>query len=228
MNRSSTNEPNERRATSEETPLLQQDTPVQYVTLPTPPVSDQDISWASIPRKGQLAVILFARLAEPISERPLTSYLFYQLRWFDPSLDASEIARQAGYLTAAFAAAQCLTSMWWGRAADDPRLGRKRVLLIGLSAGVLNGNVGVLRTMISEIVVDKRHQARAFLLLPMCFNVGVIIGPLLSGFLADPINALSSLFGPGSFFAELSVRPPQLVLRHHPWSSSTWDYLGPR
>ncbi|KAI8648386.1 hypothetical protein LRP88_02154 [Fusarium phalaenopsidis] len=222
-NHSSANKPDERRATSEETPLLQQDPPAQYVTLPAPPVSDQDISWASIPKKGQLAVILFARLAEPISERSLTSYLFYQLRWFDPSLDASEIARQAGYLTAAFAAAQCLTSMWWGRAADDPRLGRKRVLLIGLSgtaisalgmgfakslhtafffrclAGALNGNVGVLRTMISEIVVDKRHQARAFLLLPMCFNVGVIIGPLLSGFLADPIHALSSLFGPGSF-----------------------------
>lgn len=34
----------------------------------------------------------------------------------------------------------------------------------------------------------------------MCFNVGVIIGPLLSGFLADPIHSLPSLFGPGSVF----------------------------
>lgn len=33
----------------------------------------------------------------------------------------------------------------------------------------------------------------------MCFNVGVIIGPLLSGFLADPVHSLPSLFGPGSF-----------------------------
>lgn len=32
----------------------------------------------------------------------------------------------------------------------------------------------------------------------MCFNVGVIIGPLLSGFLADPIHSLPSIFGPGS------------------------------
>lgn len=32
----------------------------------------------------------------------------------------------------------------------------------------------------------------------MCFNVGVIIGPLLSGFLADPIHSLPSVFGPGS------------------------------
>ena len=32
----------------------------------------------------------------------------------------------------------------------------------------------------------------------MCFNVGVIIGPFLSGFLADPVQSLPSLFGPGS------------------------------
>ena len=34
----------------------------------------------------------------------------------------------------------------------------------------------------------------------MCFNVGVIIGPLLSGFLADPVHSLPGLFGPGSLF----------------------------
>jgi hypothetical protein len=32
----------------------------------------------------------------------------------------------------------------------------------------------------------------------MCFNVGVIIGPLLTGFLADPVHTLPKLFGPGS------------------------------
>ena len=32
----------------------------------------------------------------------------------------------------------------------------------------------------------------------MCFNIGVIIGPILGGFLADPINTFPSLFGPNS------------------------------
>ncbi|KAH8202403.1 hypothetical protein TruAng_003476 [Truncatella angustata] len=169
-------------------------------------------------------MIVFARLAEPLAARSLSSYLFYQLRWFDASLPDSAIANQAGLLTAAFSAAQCVTAMFWGHAADNPLFGRKRVLLIGLLGtcvsalgmgfarsyataiffrcvqGALNGNIGVLRTMVSEIIVDKRYQSRAFLLLPMCFNVGVIIGPLIGGLLADPVISLPSVFGPGSVF----------------------------
>ncbi|KAF6822656.1 major facilitator superfamily transporter [Colletotrichum plurivorum] len=203
---------------AEQTPLLG-----NHGDPPAAPKAEA-ISWVSMPNKWQLAVIVFARLAEPLSERSLTSYLYFQLQWFNSDLDPSEIPKQAGYLTAVFAAAQCLTAMWWGHAADNPRLGRKRVLLIGLTgsamsalgmafsrslaaafffrfcAGALNGNIGVLRTMVSEIVEDKRYQSRAFLLLPMCFNVGVIIGPLMSGFLADPVHTLPGLFGPGSLF----------------------------
>jgi hypothetical protein len=36
-----------------------------------------------------------------------------------------------------------------------------------------------MRTMISEIIKEKKFQSRAFLLLPMTFNVGVIVGPIL-------------------------------------------------
>lgn len=32
----------------------------------------------------------------------------------------------------------------------------------------------------------------------MCFNVGVVIGPILGGFLADPIQSFPNVFGPGS------------------------------
>lgn len=32
----------------------------------------------------------------------------------------------------------------------------------------------------------------------MCFNIGVIIGPILGGSLADPVNSFPWLFGPGS------------------------------
>lgn len=81
-------------------------------------------------------------------------------------------------MAGSFALAQLTTAMLWGRFSD--RSGRKRVLLIGLSGtafsclgfgfaqsfrqalvfrmigGALNGNVGVMRTMISEIVKEKK------------------------------------------------------------------------
>lgn len=138
------------------------------------------VTWMSLPKKGQLAVLTIARLVEPLTERSLAAYLFYQLRYFNPDLPDSAIASQGGMFTAAFAAAQFLTAVWWGRAADTPWIGRKRVLLVGLfgtcvscigvgfarsfaqalffraCAGCLNGNVGVMRTMISEIIKEKK------------------------------------------------------------------------
>ncbi|KAJ4682692.1 hypothetical protein HRR95_002880 [Exophiala dermatitidis] len=184
--------------------------------------ADAPVTWMSLPKKGQLAILTIARLSEPLTERSLAAYLFYQLRSFDSSLPDSTITSQGGMLTASFAAAQFLTAVWWGRAADTPWIGRKRVLLVGLfgtciscigvgfstsfaqalffraCAGCLNGNVGVMRTMISEIIKEKKYQSRAFLLLPMCFNIGVVIGPILGGFLADPIDSFPGIFGPGS------------------------------
>lgn len=68
------------------------------------------------------------------------------------------------------------------------------IITARLCAGLLNGNIGVLRTMIGEIVIEKRHQSRGFLILPMCFNVAISISPVLAGLLADPTNPASALF----------------------------------
>ncbi|KAH6842584.1 major facilitator superfamily domain-containing protein [Chaetomium sp. MPI-CAGE-AT-0009] len=125
--------------------------------------------------------------------------------------------------------------MLWGRVADSGRFGRKTVLLIGLAGtllscvgfafstsfwqalffrsigGITNGNVGVMRTMISEIVKEKKYQSRAFLLLPMTFNAGVIIGPILGGLLSDPAGSYPGLFGHIDFFIRFPYATPNLV-----------------
>ena len=54
--------------------------------------------------------------------------------------------------------------------------------------------------MISEIIKDKKYQSRAFLILPMSFNLANIIGPVMGGFLADPANTVPSLFDEGAIF----------------------------
>jgi hypothetical protein len=141
---------------------------------------EKPVTWSSLPKKGQLAILTFARLSEPLTQTSLQAYMFYQLKSFDPSLPDSEITVQAGILQGSFTAAQFLTAVWWGRLADAEWMGRKRVLLIGLLGtcisclgfgfsrsftsamvfrtlgGVLNSNVGVMRTLIAEIIVEKK------------------------------------------------------------------------
>ena len=163
----------------------EEDDPVPTAVTASDAKTQKPVTWMSLPKRGQLAVLTFARLSEPLSERSLAAYMFYQLRSFDTSLPDSTISSQGGLLTATFAAAQFLTAVWWGRAADSPRIGRKRVLLVGLTgtclacvgvgfaksftqamifrtlAGALNGNIGVMRTMISEIIKEKKYAALA-------------------------------------------------------------------
>ncbi|KAH6690648.1 major facilitator superfamily domain-containing protein [Plectosphaerella plurivora] len=207
----------------------------------TPPHSDAvekprtTATWADLPRKDQLLVITIARFSEPLFQTSLQAYMFYQLRWFDPSLSDAAISAQAGILHASFTAAQFLTALLWGRLADSPRVGRKTVILIGLGGtcvssigfafsrtftqalcfrllgGITNGNVGVMRTMISEIIREKRFQSRAFLLLPMTFNVGVIVGPVLGGLLSDPAGSYPNLFGNVEFFKQYPYAAANLV-----------------
>ncbi|KAF7861449.1 hypothetical protein EAF04_008014 [Stromatinia cepivora] len=199
----------------------------------TEPEKEGPVAWSSLPHKRQLAILTCARLSEPLVLTSLRSYLFYQLKSLDPSLPDSVIASQAGIMAGSFALAQLTTAMLWGRFSD--RSGRKRVLLIGLSGtafsclgfgfaqnfwqalafrmigGALNGKVGVMRTMISEIVKEKKYQSRAFLLLPMCGNIGTIIGPILGGLLADPAGSYPSVFGGIKWLEKYPYAPPNLL-----------------
>lgn len=160
----------------------------------------EQVAWRSLPQKDQLLILTLARLAEPLFQNSLSSYLFFMLQSFDHSLDDSQISSQAGLMTGSFTAAQCFTAVMWGRLADKEWMGRKNVILIGLIGsfissvgfgfsksfwsamawrtlgGALNGNVGVMRTMISELIKEKKYQPKAFLILPATFNFGVLVG----------------------------------------------------
>ena len=48
----------------------------------------------------------------------------------------------------------------------------------------------------------------------MCFNIGVIIGPILGGFLADPVHSFPNVFGPESIFGG----------EHGVWWMTHWPY----
>lgn len=151
----------------------------------------------------QIFVISVMRFSEPLAFTSLFPYVYFMIRDFEIAKDEASISTYAGYLSASFAFTQTLFSIQWGSISD--RIGRKKVLLTGLIGsavslltfgfspnfyvalgarsflGAVNGNIAVLRTLIGELVTERRHQAIAFLTLPLLWNVGSIIGPLIGG-----------------------------------------------
>lgn len=53
--------------------------------------------------------------------------------------------------------------------------------------GILNGNVGVAKTYLSEIL-ENEHQSKGFTILGTMDAVGRIVGPVIGGFLGNKNN----------------------------------------
>ncbi|KAF0319283.1 major facilitator superfamily transporter [Colletotrichum asianum] len=194
-----------------------------------------EVTWRSLPRKDQLAILCFLRFAEPVVSISLLTYLFYQLQSLDPNLDSGAVVRQVAYMQTSFMLSQCFSSMFLGRLADSHRGGRKPVLLLGVAGsligcvsfgfitnfkqalalrileGLVNGNVATIRTMVSEVVAEKRYQPHAFLLLPISFNVAAMFSPLMAGQLADLAGKYPEKFGNNAFLKAWPYAPPALL-----------------
>lgn len=158
----------------------------------------------------QMIVVSLIRFSEPITFSSLFPYVYFMIRDFGIAKDPSDISRYTGMIAASFSFAQFLFCIHWGRLSD--RIGRKPVLLIGLvgtaatmimfgfaknfytalaartCAGALNGNIAVLQTVVGESVTERRHQGLAFATLPLLWNLGTVVGPLIGGskFLTRP------------------------------------------
>ncbi|KAF5494518.1 putative membrane protein [Colletotrichum siamense] len=160
------------------------------------------------------------------------TYIYYQLQSLDPSLSSAEIVRQATWMQTALTAMVALVSLPTSRVADSPRVGRKGVLLMSMAVlgtstlcfgfirsfaqamvlriieGTFSGGTLVVRTMIPEIVPGKRHRVKAFLLLPLAFNIGALAGPPLAGLL---VAYAQSHAATNDFLGRWTYAPPMLM-----------------
>ncbi|KAF9116057.1 hypothetical protein BGX27_005086 [Mortierella sp. AM989] len=124
------------------------------------------------------------------------------------------------------------TSIFWGFMSD--RHGRRPILLLGLCGstvacilfglskslawaiasramcGLLNGNVGVAKSMLGEIA-DHTNQSQAFGLFGFAWGIGMIVGPVLGGYLANPAKTFPDIFGNWPFFIEYPYFLPCFV-----------------
>ncbi|KAI1638743.1 major facilitator superfamily domain-containing protein [Biscogniauxia mediterranea] len=179
----------------------------------------------------QLAILAVARFAEPLSFTSVFPYLPEMIASF--GVEKKEVAKWAGMTSAVFSLAQSVTAVPWGRASD--RLGRKPVIMMGLFCtmtcfliwgvstslpmaiviraimGASNGNVGIIRTMVAEMVPEKELQPRAFSIMPLVWSIGSIFGPAFGGLFAKPAEQFPSVFGNSQFFKTYPFALPNIM-----------------
>ncbi|KAH0439174.1 major facilitator superfamily transporter [Colletotrichum camelliae] len=171
---------------------------------------DEGSSWRTMPHKDQLLVLCLSRLSEPITR---TSF-------------------SATWMQTALTAMVALVSLPTSRVADSPRVGRKGVLLMNMAVlgtstlcfgfirsfaqamvlriieGTFSGGTLVTRTMIPEIVPGKKHRVKAFLLLPLAFNIGALAGPPVAGLLVAYAQTHAES---NDFLGRWTYAPPMLM-----------------
>ncbi|KAF2672608.1 major facilitator superfamily transporter [Microthyrium microscopicum] len=180
----------------------------------------------------QLFLLALVRVSEPIALTSIFPYAWKLVLYYNVGRP-SDAAFYAGILIAAFSLAEAVTGLFWGSLSD--RIGRKPVLLIGtvgtfisliilgvaesfwiallgrILGGLLNGNIGVIQTMVGELAQNPKHETRAFAVMPFVWSIGTIIGPALGGYFADPSSSWPLMFPSDGLFAKLPYLLPNLI-----------------
>lgn len=184
------------------------------------------------PRTDRNPRAAIVRLAEPIALTSIFPYAWPLVKKFHVG-DENHASFYAGLLISAFALAESMTGMFWGGLSDS--VGRKPVLLAGCAGtmlsmimvgfstniwmalagraigGFLNGNIGVIQTMVAELVTKPEHEPRAYCIMPFVWSIGTIIGPALGGTFADPTTGFPNVFSPDGLFGRYPYLLPNLL-----------------
>lgn len=174
-------------------------------------------------------VVLCAAL--PISS--LFPFLYFMIRDFHIAKREEDIGFYAGYVGSSFMFGRALTSVIWGMVAD--RYGRKPVITAGLIAliifntlfglstnvwmalstrfllGSFCGILGPMRAYASE-VCRKEYQALGMSIISTAWGIGLVIGPALGGFLAQPAEKFPHIFSKESLFGRFPYFLPCLLI----------------
>ncbi|CDR38798.1 CYFA0S02e05908g1_1 [Cyberlindnera fabianii] len=180
---------------------------------------------------SQILVVSLVRLAEPIAFSSMFTYVYFMVDDFGIAGSKAEVAKYAGFLASSFALCQVITAALWGKFAD--KFGRKPALVLGLLGsitatllfgfsetyfmalmsrslmGTLNGNVAVVRTVIGEVAKEKRHQGLAFSVIPLIWNLGCVIGPLIGGYLSGKSTSIGFM---KSFVERFPYARPNILI----------------
>ncbi|KAJ3565405.1 hypothetical protein NP233_g7653 [Leucocoprinus birnbaumii] len=194
----------------------------------------------------QLGIALLLQLCEPVCSQSIYPYINELVSTLDiVGGDKRKVGYYAGLIESLFFMTEALTVLQWGRLSD--RTGRKPVMLIGLVGscismlffglsrtfctlvisrclcGLLNGNVGVMKSVIGE-QTDASNRADAFALVPVAWAAGAAVGPLIGGSLSNPQKRFPTIFT-SDFWKEYPYFLPCLVAAGGVFVATTVTFL---
>ncbi|CAK8566793.1 unnamed protein product [Lathyrus sativus] len=167
-----------------------------------------------------LLIIWMIVLSATLPASSLFPFLYFMVRDFNVAKEEADISYYAGYVGSAYMFGRALTSVLWGMISD--RYGRKPVIIMGVIAviilntlfglstsfwmaiitrfllGSLNGILGPVKAYATELFREE-HQAIGLSTVSAAWGIGLIIGPALGGYLAQPAEKYPEIFSKGSF-----------------------------
>ncbi|CAL9133223.1 unnamed protein product [Musa textilis] len=182
---------------------------------------------------GEFFFIWIVTLCSALPISSLFPFLYFMIRDLHIAKREEDIGFYAGFVGSSFMIGRALTSVFWGVVAD--RYGRKPVILIsiisviifntlfGLSTsysmaiisrsfmGCFCGLLGPIKAYASE-VCRKEYQALGLSLVSTSRGIGLVVGPAIGGFLAQPAEKYPNIFSKESLFGRFPYFLPCLCI----------------
>ncbi|KAF8896545.1 member of major facilitator superfamily multidrug-resistance, DHA1 sub-family [Infundibulicybe gibba] len=183
----------------------------------TPLLHSQHVKKTPLPW-FQLSIVLLLQLTEPLTSQVISPFAPQLIR--DLGINESQVGYYVGLMQSLFYLTMAMTVLHWSRISDS--VGRKPVILTGLFGlslsmycfglsrtfwglvlsrclnGALNGNIGVMKSMMAEIS-DTTNIARVYAYMPIAWSTGGTLGPIIGGSLSRPAEQFPRLFGNNEF-----------------------------
>lgn len=178
----------------------------------------------------QVFSVFMVQVAEAMNVNVLFPFLAFMIE--DMGHGGHELGYYAGGLAAAFCGAQFSSSVAWGMISDN--YGRKPAVFLGtlgtaigmlvfgtaktywqavlgrIIGGILCGNLGVVKSFLSEIT-DETNQGKGFSYLSIAWSIGSLLAPLAGGLLCSPADKYPKYFSKDGLFGYYPYLLPCLI-----------------